>query len=50
MIAVITAGLTFILIVTIIRWIADVPLLRTLSASIDNWADELHGQDSAPGR
>ena len=49
MIAVISGSLAVILIVTVVRWMAAVPLLRTLSASIDNWADELHGQDSAAG-
>ena len=49
MIAVITGSLAVILVVTIVRWIAAIPLLRAFSASIDQWADELHGQDSAAG-
>ena len=47
MIAVITGSLAVILIVTIVRWIAAIPLLQAFSASIDEWADELHGQDPA---
>ncbi|MEO7654983.1 MAG: hypothetical protein ABIS23_04780 [Sphingomicrobium sp.] len=45
MISVITGSLVVILAVTIIRWIAAIPLLRALSASIDDWADELHGEE-----
>ena len=48
MIAVITGSLAVVLIVMIVRWIASVPLLQAFSASIDEWADELHGQDPAP--
>ncbi len=49
MIAVITGSLAVVLIVTIVRWIAAIPLLQAISASIDEWADDLHGQDSAAG-
>lgn len=45
MISVITGSLVVILVVTIVRWMAAIPLLQALSASIDDWADELHGQD-----
>ena len=46
MTAFITLSLIFILAVSIIRWIAGVPLMRTLTASIDNWADSVQGQDA----
>lgn len=49
MIGAITASLAVILIVVIVRWIAAIPLLNAFSASIDEWADELHGQDPAKG-
>lgn len=46
MTAFITASLVILLLVTIVRWIAAVPLMRTLTASIDNWADSVQGQDA----
>ena len=49
MIALITGSLAVILIVTIVRWIAAIPLLRAFSASVDEWADDLHWQDPAVG-
>ena len=49
MIALITGSLAVILIVTIVRWIAAIPLLRAISASVDEWADDLHWQDPAVG-
>lgn len=49
MIGAITASLAVILIGVIVRWIAAIPLLKAFSASIDEWADELHGQDPAAG-
>ena len=48
MIAFTACILTLILMVTIVRWIAAVPLLRTLSASIDCWADSVQGQEPGP--
>ena len=44
--AFITLSLILILAVTIVRWIAAVPLMRTLTASIDSWADSVQGQDA----
>ena len=38
--------LVIVLSITIVRWIASVPLLRTLSASVDQWADAVHGQEA----
>jgi hypothetical protein len=46
MTAFITLSLIIILCVMIVRWIAAVPLMRTLTASIDSWADGIHGQDA----
>ena len=46
MIAIVTTSLIIILAVLIARWVASVPLRRTLSASIDTWADGVQGQDA----
>jgi len=46
MISAICGGMVVILAVTIVRWIVSVPLVRTLSASIDQWADAVQGQDA----
>ena len=43
MVAIIASGLVLVLAVAIVRWIAAVPLIRTLSASIDSWADNVQG-------
>ena len=50
MMAIIAGILVLVLSVAIVRWIAAVPLLRTLSASIDGWADSVQGQDAGPLR
>jgi hypothetical protein len=50
MLAIIASALVLVLSVTIVRWIAAVPLLRTLSASIDCWADSVQGQGAEPLR
>jgi hypothetical protein len=50
MIAIIATMLVLILSVAIVRWIAAVPLIRTLSASIDCWADSVQGQEAGPLR
>ena len=39
-----------ILAIAIVRWIASVPLLRTLSISVDQWADSVQGEDGGPLR
>lgn len=44
MIAIIASALVLVLAVAIVRWIAAVPLIRALSASIDNWADNAQDQ------
>jgi len=45
MIGLLASALVLVLAVTIVRWIVSVPLLRTLGASIDCWADSVHGHD-----
>ena len=46
MTAILAISLIIILTITLVRWIAAVPLMRTLSASIDSWADSVQGQDA----
>jgi len=46
MTAILAICLIIILSITIIRWIAAVPLMPTLTASIDSWADGVQGQDA----
>ena len=50
MTAIVTLGLILILSVAIVRWVAAVPLMRTLTASIDVWADAVHGQEAETSR
>ena len=50
MTAIITGSLVIVLAITIVRWVASVPLMRTLSASIDSWADGVQGQDAETTR
>lgn len=45
MIAIIASALALILAAALYRWIAAVPLVQTLSASIDCWADSVQGQE-----
>lgn len=44
MIAIVTCALVIALIVWIVRCVAAVPLIRTLSASMDGWANNIHGR------
>jgi hypothetical protein len=45
----IVATITILLMaIAIIRWVASVPLVRALTASIDNWADAVHGREAEP--
>jgi hypothetical protein len=46
MTAILAVSLIIILSISIVRWIAAVPLMRTLTASIDSWADSVQGQDA----
>lgn len=46
MTALITLSLILILAVAIVRWVAAVPLMRTLTASIDSWADAVQGRET----
>jgi hypothetical protein len=50
MIALIASLLVLVLSIAIVRWMVSVPLLRTLSASIDCWADSVQGEDANPLR
>jgi hypothetical protein len=43
MIIIATCILILALLVLIVRWIAAVPLVRAITASIDGWADGVHG-------
>jgi len=43
MIALIASALVLVLAIAIVRWIASVPLIRTLSVSIDSWAESVQG-------
>ena len=45
MISIIVSSLVLVLAVAIVRWVAAVPLLRTLSASVDCWADSVQGEE-----
>ena len=46
MTAFLAISLIVILCILLVRWVAAVPLMRTLSASIDSWADGVQGQDA----
>ena len=48
MTAIVASTIILLLIIAIVRWVAAVPLLRTLSASIDTWADAVHGREAEP--
>ena len=48
MIATLASLLVVILMIAIVRWVASVPLLRTLNCSIDQWADSVQGSEAAP--
>jgi len=50
MTAFLAIGLIVILTIAIVRWVAAVPLMRTLTASIDSWADGVQGQDAESTR
>jgi hypothetical protein len=44
MIAIVASLITIAVSVAIVRWVASVPLIHTLSASIDLWADGVQGE------
>ena len=50
MIAMLTVALLVALIVLLVRWIAAIPLVRTLSIAIDSWADSVQGSEPGPIR
>ena len=45
MIATLASLITIVLAILLFRWFASVPLIRTLSASIDQWADSVQGSE-----
>jgi hypothetical protein len=48
MIATLASLITIVLAILLFRWFASVPLVRTLSASIDQWADSVQGTEPEP--
>ena len=50
MITILTCLLLVALVALVVRWLAAVPLARTLSIVIDSWADGVHGSESDPLR
>ena len=50
MFAIIASAVVLVLAVAVVRWVAAVPLIRTLSASIDCWADNAHDNSVDPER
>lgn len=48
MIATLAGILVIILAIALTRWVASVPIIRTLSVSIDQWADSVHGLEHDP--
>ena len=48
MMASIAIALTLAVMFLALRWIAAVPLMRTLTCAIDTWADSVHGSDAEP--
>ena len=50
MIAIATCLLIIGLLAALVHWIAAVPLIRTITNTIDAWADEVNGEGPAPLR
>ena len=48
MIAILASLAVIVLAITIVRWVASVPIIRTLSVSIDQWADSVQGAEPGP--
>jgi hypothetical protein len=46
MTAIVASTIILLMVLAMIRWVAAVPLVRTLSASIDQWADAVHGGEA----
>lgn len=46
MTAMILIALILVLAALFVRWVSSAPLVRTLSAAIDNWADGVQGKDA----
>jgi len=50
MITIATIALLVTMLVLLVRWIAAIPLVRTLSIAIDCWADSVQGAEREPIR
>lgn len=48
MTTVVASTIILLTMLALVRWIAAVPLVRTLSASIDTWADAVQGREAEP--
>ena len=48
MTALVASTIILLITVALVRWVAAVPLVRTLSASIDSWADAVQGREAEP--
>ena len=48
MIAFATCTFGLALLVLIVRWFAAIPLIQSITTSIDEWADSVHGKDAEP--
>lgn len=48
MIAILASLAVIVLSIVVVRWVASIPIIRTLSVSIDQWADSVQGGE--PGR
>jgi hypothetical protein len=46
MTALVASAIILLVSFAVVRWLAAVPLLRTLSASIDTWADAVQGREA----
>jgi hypothetical protein len=46
MTAMILIALILLLVALLVRWVSSAPLVRTLSAAIDIWADGVQGKDA----
>lgn len=50
MTAMVSLALILVLAALLVRWVASVPLVRTLSTAIDTWADSVQGKDAEQPR
>jgi len=50
MITIATCALLLTLVALLVRWFAAIPLVQTLSAAIDSWADSVQGSEGGASR